>query len=119
MRRLVVIASALLLSGCMTPIAVIGANGFVLHGTADIEMFHSSFTATDGTLTCTGSAPDGFQTQQDRHSTVTGAVTCSDGRKGVVIYDPDSYTGRLRLTDGTSADIVTGDAAKALAAPKG
>ncbi|HEY1632639.1 MAG TPA: hypothetical protein VGF56_15085 [Rhizomicrobium sp.] len=117
MRRILVIASALLLSGCMTPIAIVGPSGFQLHGAADIEMFASSFTATDGTLTCTGDAPDGFQTKQDRHSTITGSVTCSDGRKGVVIYDPDSYSGRIRLTDGTSADIVAGDAAKAINPP--
>jgi hypothetical protein len=114
MRRFLIIASALALSGCMEPIVVMGSNGLLLKGSANIELFSSSFSVTDGTLTCGGDSRDGLQSDPDYHGPVTGSVTCSDGRKGVVVYYPQSFSGHVRLTDGTEADIVTGDAAQAI-----
>jgi hypothetical protein len=113
MNRLTIIAG-LLLAGCSTtvPVAVIGANGQILRGTATAAMDGGSFSATDGKLTCAGSYDS-----WDMSVTISMPVHCSDGRKGLVIATRDasgmSGSGRIRLNDGMEADFVFGKAAAA------
>ncbi|HEY1708790.1 MAG TPA: hypothetical protein VGG10_11040 [Rhizomicrobium sp.] len=108
MRRVFIMAAlALCLGGCVEPIAVVGANGFLLRGTTSASPTNAGFTVTNGKLTCTGSY-DPWNVAEP----TTMTVACSDGRKGVVIARRDSGTGHLRLNDGTEADVVVGSAAK-------
>jgi hypothetical protein len=111
MRRILVLACALALSGCMEPVVIMG-NGLLLKGTADIELTGSSFSATDGKLTCTGTQNIVVTTADPGPD--TGTVTCSDGRKGIVVVNSNSGTGHIRLTDGTEADFIVGPAAQPL-----
>jgi len=114
LRVAVIIAAALALAGCSTtvPVAVIGANGQILRGTATAAMDGGTFTATDGKLTCAGSYDS-----WDTSITISMPVHCSDGRKGLVMATRDasgmSGSGRIRLSDGSEADFVFGKAAAA------
>lgn len=107
MRRLIVIASVLMLAACKVPVAVVGNHGLMMRGTADVGLASAGFTASDGTLTCTGS-----ETSLSNRGPITANITCSDGRKGVVVIGRNSGNGHLRLSDGTRAEVFTGDAAK-------
>jgi hypothetical protein len=103
------------LTGCSItrPVAVIGAKGQILRGTATASLTGSgTFSVTDGKLTCSGS-----YNALDQSLTIAMPVLCNDGRKGIITatrqLDGLNGSGRVRLTDGTEADFIFGDAAAA------
>lgn len=67
---------------------------------------------TDGKLTCSGS-----YNALDESVTISMAVLCNDGRKGIVTatrqMDGLNGAGRVRLSDGSEGDFIFGDAAAA------
>ncbi len=87
MRVCSVLIAMLSLAGCSTtvPVAVIGANGQILRGTATAAMDGGSFMVTDRKLTCAGSYDS-----WDTSVTISMPVHCSDGRKGLVIATRDA-----------------------------
>jgi hypothetical protein len=107
-----VAALAVTLGGCAVtvPVAVIGAKGQILRGTATAAMTGGSFSVTDGKLTCAGS-----YNSLDTGVTISMPVQCNDGRKGIITAtrnsDGMSGAGRVRLSDGMEADFIFGDAA--------
>lgn len=113
MRSALLLPALLLLVGCSVTeqVVVIGANGLTLRGTATGAIDGGSFTVTDGKLTCGGS-----YNSWSLEETITMPVLCSDGRKGIVISTRDSSGtsghGRVRLTDGTTADFIFGPSAR-------
>lgn len=112
LRTMLMAAGALALSACTVtePVVVIQQNGHMLKGTVHAALNGGSFTATDGTLTCGG----GYDAL-DMSVTISIPVTCSDGRRGIVIATRDasglSGSGTVRLTDGTEATFLFGSAA--------
>jgi len=92
------------------PVVVIGDKGQTLRGTTTASLSGGSFTATDGNLTCGGS-----YNSLDTSVTISMPVLCSDGRRGIVIVTRDksglSGSGTARLTDGSTATFMFGDAA--------
>ena len=105
---------ALLISACTTtwPVAVISEKGQVLRGTATAGFGSGSFQVTDGKLTCAGTYDS-----LELSLTISMAVLCNDGRKGIAIVTRESNgqsgAGRVRLNDGTASDLVFGRAAAA------
>jgi hypothetical protein len=93
------------------PVAVISKSGQVLRGTVTAGLTSGSFTASDGRLTC-GGGYDSLETSV----TINVKITCNDGRTGFGIITRDaggiSGSGRIRLTDGTEADVIFGPAAQ-------
>ena len=108
---LVTSVSFLILGCSMTiPVAVIGQHGEILRGTNTVSLSGGSFSVTDGKITCSGS----YNALNDS-PTITMPVICTDGRTGIVIATRDSPTsggGKVRLSDGTEADFIFGEAAK-------
>lgn len=110
----IIAAAALCLAGCSVtvPVAVIGKNGQILRGTSTASLQGGTFEATDGKLTCSGTYDALSQSV-----TLNAKVICSDGRSGFVIATRDrggqSGSGRVRLSDGSEADFVFGNAAAA------
>lgn len=112
------LALGMVLVGCgiKVPVAVISQNGDIMRGYADTGMGNGSFQASGRVagkeLTCSGS-----YNSFDTSVTISIPVFCSDGRKGIVIATREasglSGSGRVRLNDGTEADFVFGNAAKA------
>lgn len=115
MPRLILgILFAPILVGCSVtlPVAVISKNGQILRGTTTASLNGGTFEATDGKLTCSGTYDSMTQSV-----TLNAKVACSDGRTGFVIATRDrglqSGSGRVRLSDGSEADFVFGNAAAA------
>ena len=111
--RVLVIAA--FLGGCSStqPVAAITKSGQILRGTATATLEQGSFEVTDGKLTCVGSY------NPLTESTILSAkVTCNGGRTGFAIITRDaglqSGSGRVRLNDGSDADLVFGAAARSL-----
>jgi hypothetical protein len=102
------------LGGCSVtlPVAVISKDGQVLRGTTTASLSGGTFQATDGKLSCSGTYDSLSQSV-----TINAKVICSDGRTGFVIATRDrggqSGSGRVRLSDGSEADFVFGNAAAA------
>jgi len=92
------------------PVVVIGQNGQILRGTTTAAVTGGSFTVSDGKLTCAGTY-DAW----DMSTTISMPVTCSDGRRGIIIATRDnsgiSGSGTVRLTDGSTATFLFGSAA--------
>jgi hypothetical protein len=104
--------AATMLAGCSTtiPVAVIGQNGMILRGENTISVSGGSFSVTDGKLTCTGSYNALNQSQ-----TITIPIICNDGRTGIAQSTRDSSLsggGKVRLSDGSEADFIFGEAAR-------
>jgi hypothetical protein len=114
MRILGIVAMCAALAGCSVtlPVAVISKDGQILRGTTTASLQGGEFHATDGKLTCSGTYDSLSQSV-----TINAKVICSDGRSGFVIATRDrggqSGSGRIRMTDGTEADFVFGNAAAA------
>lgn len=113
--QVVIICASVLLTGCSItrPVAVIGAKGQILRGTATASLTGSgTFSVTDGKLTCSGS-----YNALDQSLTISMPVFCNDGRKGIITatrqLDGLNGSGRVRLSDGSEADFIFGDAAAA------
>jgi hypothetical protein len=112
-RRWQAIAGMALLQACSVtqPVAVISSSGQVLRGTATSEMSGGTFEVTDGKLTCAGNY------DVSGGLTLSAPVKCNDGRTGLAIIQRDrggmTGSGRVRLSDGTDADLVFGPAARA------
>lgn len=116
--RCVHVAISLCAAGWLTacsitePVVVIGQNGQILRGTTTAALTGGSFTVSDGKLTCGGSY-DAW----DLSTTISMAVTCSDGRKGIIIATRDNSgtagSGTVRLSDGSTATFLFGSAAAA------
>lgn len=107
-----VATAALSLAGCSTtiPVAVIGQHGEIMRGTNSIGLTEGSFSVTDGKVTCSGSYNSLNELQ-----TITMPVICTDGRTGIVTATRDSAMsggGKVRLSDGTEADFIFGEAAR-------
>ena len=105
-------AFAAQLAGCsMTiPVAVIGQNGMILRGENTVSLTGGSFSVTNGRLTCTGS-----YNAYNSSPTITIPIVCNDGRTGIAMATRDSsYSGggKVRLSDGTEADFIFGEAAR-------
>jgi hypothetical protein len=83
-----------------------------LRGTTTASLAGGTFEATDGKLTCSGTYDSLSQSV-----TLNAKVICNDGRTGFVIATRDrggqSGSGRVRLSDGSEADFVFGNAAAA------
>ena len=95
------------------PVALISNKGQILRGTATASLTGSgSFSVTDGKLTCAGS-----YNSLDQSSTIAATLLRNDGRKGIITatrqLDGLNGSGRVRLSDGSEADFVFGDAAAA------
>jgi hypothetical protein len=103
------------LAGCSVtqPLAVITKNGQILRGTTTADLSGGSFQASDGKLTCSGSYDP-----TTGSITLNVKVTCNDGRTGIAMVTRErglqSGSGRVRLSDGSEADLVFGPAAQAL-----
>ena len=115
---IVAISAASLVSCAITvPVAVISGKGDVMRGTSTAKMSGGSFQVAGRlkgkTVKCSGTYD-----ALDTSVTISMAVHCSDGRKGIVIATRQANgldgSGRVRLTDGTEADFVFGRAAAAL-----
>ena len=112
MRKLIgAIGIAALAGGCavQVPVAVIYQNGRILRGTNTADLSGGSFSVTDGKLTCSGS-----YNSLNTAPTITIPVICSDGRTGIAMATRDtsmSGGGKVRLSDGTQADFIFGEAA--------
>ena len=111
--RLSIVRGFLLLVAACTvtePVVVIGKNGEILRGTTTASLSGGSFYVSDGKLTCGGS-----YNSMDTSPTISMPVTCSDGRRGIVIVTRDnsgtSGAGTVRLTDGSEATFMFGAAA--------
>lgn len=109
---LVATGAATLLVGCsMTiPVAVIGQHGEIMRGTNTVGLTEGSFSVTDGKVTCSGS-----YSALNESQTITMPVVCTDGRRGIVTATRDlpmSGGGKVRLSDGTEADFIFGEAAR-------
>lgn len=109
---LVATGAATLLVGCsMTiPVAVIGQHGEIMRGTNTVGLTEGSFSVTDGKVTCSGS-----YSALNKSQTITMPVVCTDGRRGIVTATRDSPMsggGKVRLSDGTEADFIFGEAAR-------
>lgn len=111
-----IVCICLVVTGCSVtvPVAVIGVRGSILRGTATAALNgRGSFSVSDGVLTCSGT-----YNSLDQSVTISIPVACNDGRKGIIIAtrqaDGLNGSGRVRLNDGTEADFVFGDAARAL-----
>lgn len=118
LRLFAVAAAALALSACAikVPVAVIGDKGNVMRGTATATMAGGSFQVA-GKLHGKEETCAGHYDSLSNSITITMAVTCSNGQKGIVIATRESNgingSGRVRLEDGTEADFVFGTAAAA------
>jgi hypothetical protein len=105
--------AAALLVGCSTtvPVAVIGQHGEIMRGTSTASLFSGgSFSVTDGKVTCSGS-----YNALNESQTITMPVLCTDGRRGIITATRDSAVsggGKVRLSDGTEADFIFGEAAQ-------
>jgi len=92
------------------PVVVISQNGETLRGTTRASVFGGAFSVTDGILTCAGN-----YNAMDPSITISMPVTCSDGRRGIVIATRDasglSGSGTVRLSDGSTATFLFGSAA--------
>ena len=101
---------AITASGCAitVPVVAIEANGSVWRGTATASLSGGSFQVSSGSLRCVGTY-DAF----DYSTTITMPVQCNDGRAGVVTSTRNGLqgSGRVRLSNGTIADFVFGNAA--------
>jgi hypothetical protein len=109
---LVAMCTATLLVGCSTtvPVAVIGQHGEIMRGTSTAGLSGGSFSVTDGKVTCSGS-----YNALNESPTITIPVLCTDGRRGIVTATRDSPMsggGKVRLSDGTEADFIFGEAAR-------
>ncbi len=110
--RMLVVGVALLLAGCSVtePVVVIGKNGDVLRGTTTAALDGGSFNVSNGKLSCGGS-----YNSLDTSPTISMAVLCSDGRRGIVIVTRDrsglSGAGTVRMTDGEELTFMFGRAA--------
>jgi hypothetical protein len=106
--------AALWLGACTItePVVVIGQNGQILRGTVTAALTGGSFSASDGKLTCAGT-----YNSWDVSTTISMPVTCSDGRRGIVIATRDDSglagSGTIRLTDGSTATFIFGAGAAA------
>jgi len=106
------VSLAALVAGCSAtiPVAVIGQHGEIMRGTNTVGLSEGSFSVTDGKVTCSGS----YNALNDSR-TITIPVLCSDGRRGIVTATRDgpmSGGGKVRLSDGTEADFIFGEAAR-------
>jgi hypothetical protein len=114
MRVLGIVVLGAALGGCAVtlPVAVISKNGQILRGTTTASLEGGTFEATDGKLTCSGTYDALSQSV-----TLNAKVICNDGRTGFVIATRDRGgqrgSGRVRLSDGSEADFVFGNAAAA------
>lgn len=102
-----------LLSGCAVtvPVAVISDRDGTLRGAATATLSEGTFRVSNGTLTCSGSY-DSMNTAP----TLEMVVQCSDGRKGFAVVTRTSATsghGIVRMSDGTTANLIFGTAAAA------
>ena len=96
------------------PVAVVSKAfpGGILRGTLTATTTGSSFSVSNGTLSCGGSY-DAF----DVSPTISVPVLCSDGRKGIVIAMRENGGmnggGHFTLSDGSTGDFIFGaEAAK-------
>jgi hypothetical protein len=110
--KLAIVGCAVIVAGCSVtvPVAVIGQNGQILRGENTASLSGGTFSVTDGHLTCSGS-----YNALNEAPTITMPVLCSDGRTGIVTATRDSPTsggGKVRLSDGTVADFIFGEAAR-------
>ena len=111
MRQVVACALLFLVSGCAItkPVAVVSKEG-IMRGTATATLSGGSFRVSDYKKVCVGSYDS-----LDTSSTISMVIQCDDGRKGIAIVtrDPSGLSGhgRVRMNDGTEADLIFGDAA--------
>jgi hypothetical protein len=115
MRTIGAILAILLVSGCATsvtlPVVVIEKNGHMLKGTTTASLLSGgSFNVTDGKLSCGGSYD-----ALDTSPTISMAVLCSDGRRGIIIATRDnngmSGAGTVHMNDGSEGTFMFGQAA--------
>lgn len=111
MKQFATFAFLALLSGCAVtkPVAVVSEEG-IMRGTATATLAGGSFRVSDDKKVCVGS-----YNSLDTSPTISMVVQCDDGRKGIAIVTRDqsglSGHGRVRMNDGTEADLIFGDAA--------
>lgn len=111
--KIIAATSLLLIGGCAItePVAVIDQHGGILKGTTTAGVFGDGhFSVTNGTITCAGS-----YNSLDMSTTISMPVTCSDGRRGIVIATRDNSgvdgSGTIRMSDGSTATFLFGSAA--------
>ena len=78
--------------------------------TNTVGLMDGGFSVTDGKVTCSGS-----YNALNKSRTITIPVVCTDGRTGIVTAtrnSPMSGGGKVRLSDGTEADFIFGEAAR-------
>ncbi len=114
--RVVIAITALPIVSCAGPITVpvavvsAGVPGGIMRGTNTASFSEASFNVSSGTFSCGGS-----YNPLDTSLTISIAVLCNDGRKGIVTATRDrtgmSGGGHFTLTDGTTGDFIFGEAA--------
>ena len=111
MQKFIVYTLFLLLGSCAItkPVAVVSKDG-VMRGTATASLSGGTFRVSDANKVCSGSYDS-----LDSSPTITMIVQCDDGKKGFAVVTRDrsglSGHGRVRMNDGTEADLIFGDAA--------
>lgn len=111
MKKLMAYAFLLLISGCAItkPVAVVSKDG-VMRGTVTSSLSGGTFIVSDANKICSGSYDS-----LDTNPTISMVVQCDDGKKGIAVVTRDrsglSGHGRVRMNDGTEADLIFGDAA--------
>lgn len=116
-RSIVVIVSALLCGACSQtfPIAVIGKDlpGGIMRGEGVASLAGGTFSVSGGRLRCSGDYD-----ATDSSPTIRVPVTCSDGRRGIIVATRNGPGkgggGRFTLNDGTSGEFIFGPGAERL-----
>jgi hypothetical protein len=107
------LAGATVLTSCAVtvPVAVFSDRDGTLRGTSTATRSEGAIRVANERLTCMGSYDPLTQTP-----TIGFALECSDGRRGFVVVtrtNPTSGHGTVRMSDGSTATLVFGDAAAA------
>jgi len=107
------LAGAALLSSCAVtvPVALIFDKDSTLRGTSTATRSEGSFRVSNERMTCTGSYDPLTQTP-----TIGFTFQCSDGRRGFAVVTrttPTSGQGSVRMSDGSTANLVFGSDAAA------
>jgi hypothetical protein len=114
MKKALVLSGLLAVGGCAStlPVALITSDWQVMRGTVTASLQGGSFQVAGHGRMCAGSYDS-----LNHSPTISMPVQCSDGKRGMVIVNRDpsgmSGNGRVRMQDGSEADFVFGEPAKA------
>ena len=107
------LAGTALLSSCAAtlPVVIISERDGTLRGTSTATRTEGSIRVSNERMSCTGSYDPLTET-----STIGFVLQCSDGRRGFAVVTrttPTSGRGTVRMSDGSTGNLVFGEAAAA------